>query len=131
MYRDAPAVHDVAPWSVPERPGRYTYSVRVPAVVRVTTDVDLRTVAFFMFRRGLGYYNSVDGEVNQLRMTLERVDNEPDVGVPADFDMYDNATEEYILEDHVHDGIGYGDMLTGGWLREMVNDYRAEANRTG
>jgi len=124
-----PTVQDVAPWSVPERPGRYTYSVRVPASVRVTTDVDLRTVPFFIFRRGLGYYNSVDGEGSPLPMTLAMVDFEPDVGAPSSFGMYDNVTNEYLLEDSENDGIDYGDLLTGDWLREVVND--AEANRAG
>ena len=124
-----PTVQDVAPWSVPERPGRYTYLVRVPASVRVTTDVDLRAVPFFSFRRGLWYHNSVDGEGSPLPMTLAMVDFEPDVGAPSSFGMYDNVTNEYLLEGSENDGIDYGDLLTGDWLREVVND--AEANRAG
>jgi hypothetical protein len=124
-----PTVQDVAPWSVPERPGRYTYLVRVPASVRVTTDVDLRAVPFFSFRRGLWYHNSVDGEGSPLPMTLEMVDFEPEVGAPSSFGMYDNVTNEYLLEDSENDGIDYGDLLTGDWLREVVND--AETNRAG
>eukprot|EP01043_Picozoa_sp_COSAG02_P050140 COSAG02_NODE_5118_length_4612_cov_48.722136_2_plen_188_part_00 len=124
--RIAASLRSVAPWSVPERPGRYTYMVTVPARVRVTTDVDLRTVPFFSLHRyyGLGYHNSRHGEVNPLPNTLEMVEPGPDVGVPASFAMHDNVSGDCLIDscEGYLPGFDYGDVMSGALLREFIED---------
>jgi hypothetical protein len=104
-----PTVQDVAPWSVDEQPGQFTYTFCVPAQVRTTTDVDLRRVHDY----GLGgwghryfwYRNSPDDQYHELPMHLERIDSEGHPGEPTDMYMYKAGASWEIqaeLEYNVH-----------------------------
>ena len=93
----------IAPWSVEEQPGRFTYMLTLPATVRVTTDVDLRRVYDYGIggfgRRYFWYRNSPDDQYRQMPMHLESVDSEPELNQCTWLTMDDNQTGETIFGD--------------------------------
>lgn len=97
------AIAAIAPWSVEEQPGRFTYMLTLPATMRVTTDVDLRRVHDYGIggfgRRYFWYRNSPDDQYRQMPMHLESVDSEPELNQCTWLTMDDNQTGETIFGD--------------------------------
>ena len=116
----------IAPWSVEEQPGRFTYMLTLPATVRVTTDVDLRRVYDYGIggwgHRYFWYRNSPDDQFRQLPMHLESVDSEVEADQRTTLTMDDNQAGETIFGDIDAGDIqmAYGEQNLAAHLREDI-----------
>ena len=118
-------VQDVAPWSVDEQPGQFTYTFTVPATVRVTTDVDLRTVHDFGIggfgHRYFWYNEQMDGPDSEPRhyvrlpMHLDHVDPDLEVDQTTWLAMHDNHVDQVLCDGVVT--MGYDEHIAPEQLR--------------
>jgi len=113
-----PHLQDIARWTTDERPGQFTYDYNLPARVRTTTNVDLRTV----YDCGLGgfghryfwYRDSPDGQYHELPMHLVSVESEPDINRPTTLHMQDNVSGQDIIEYGLDFEMEYGEHIDLG-----------------
>eukprot|EP01046_Picozoa_sp_COSAG06_P021583 COSAG06_NODE_1629_length_8873_cov_6.041486_3_plen_185_part_00 len=124
-------VQDIAPWSVVGQTGRFHYTFAVPAIVRSTTDVDLRDV----YDYGLGgighryfwYRTSADGPYITLPMHLTSVDSELEADQSTWLSMFDAHTGADIIDGGVT--MSYGEHNLSSDLR-AIHDTRYPLSRT-
>lgn len=117
-------LQDIAPWSTGEQTGRFVYTFTVPALVRSTTDVDLRNVYDYGLggfgHRGFWYRTSADGEYIPLPMHLCHVDDEPARNEGTWFSMDDQYTNTTIVEEDWEFTMEYNEHNLSSDLRAVL-----------